>query len=690
MRSQLIIATTLFLSGTFAWGQELSKRWSLEECIRYAIEHNIDLKQKEQDQESRRVELHTSKFSWLPDLNANVGQNFDFGRSPSKSGVIVDQNSANTSASVSLSMPIFDGLRIPNDIAARKLDLKAAVETLNKAKEDLSINVASYYLQVLYNKEVQKIAELQVALSNEQVVKTEALVKNGKVPLSQLYDMKAQLAKDEVSLTEARNNVKLALLDLTQSLELERDGENFDIVVPEIEDAVEQYMGSILPPDNVYDHAVASKPTSLSPGYTSAWRVVLYGTTPGVLTDSHLLELLNPDPDSRYDFSWVKPGLAVWDWRINGAVWDGFTYGMSYPSWVRMVDFAAEQGFKYLVLDANWYGPEFESDSDPVKGEKAQDVQRLLKYGKEKGVGIWLYLNDVGGRKYPIEKTLKQYGDWGAVGVKYGFMSGTQEEKNRWTKKITELCAQNHLLVDFHDGPVHPYGQMRTWPNAVTREYCHAQLDGHHVFEPKTFVTTVFVNMVAGPIDMNNGMFDLRQGHTTRVDESQPVPSTLVSEAARTLIAFSGVTILPDIPEYYRKYPALLNFLSAQKMPWKESRTLAGEIGEYIVMMRETEDAYLVGAATNESGRTIDLPLSFLEKGKYTVEVIEDGDDAHYLTNRESLKVTTRQLTNNDKLTLKLAPGGGACLVIKKTPSMRVGEQAAFPLVSPSGKIGRK
>lgn len=139
-----------------------------------------------------------------------------------------------------------------------------------------------------------------------------------------------------------------------------------------------------------------------------------------------------------------------------------------------MVDFAAEQGFKYLVLDANWYGPEFESDSDPVKGEKAQDVQRLLKYGKEKGVGIWLYLNDVGGRKYPIEKTLKQYGDWGAAGVKYGFMSGTQEEKNRWTKKITELCAQNHLLVDFHDGPVHPYGQMRTWPNAVTREYCHA------------------------------------------------------------------------------------------------------------------------------------------------------------------------------------------------------------------------
>ena len=260
MRNQLIIATALLFSGSFAWAQEPAKQWSLEECIRYAIEHNIDLKQRQQEQASREVELNTSKFSWLPDLNANVGQNFDFGRSPSKTGVIVDQNSANTSASISLSMPIFDGMRIPNDIAARRLDLKAAVETLNKAKEDLSINIASYYLQVLYNKEVQRIAELQVALSSEQVTKTEALVKNGKVPLSQLCDMKAQLAKDEVSLTEANNNVKLALLDLTQSLELERDGENFDIIVPETGDAVEEYMSSILPPDNIYDHAVSFKP----------------------------------------------------------------------------------------------------------------------------------------------------------------------------------------------------------------------------------------------------------------------------------------------------------------------------------------------------------------------------------------------------------------------------------------------
>ena len=411
--------------------------------------------------------------------------------------------------------------------------------------------------------------------------------------------------------------------------------------------------------------SVISKPETLAAGFQSAWRVILCGKTPGTLVDSHLIELLNPDPVG--DFSWVKPGVAVWDWRIDGAQIDGFTYGMNYPSWVRMVDFAAENNIRHLVLDANWYGPEHDAKSDPLKGDKVNDVKKLLKYGKEKGVGIWLYLNDVGGRKFPIEETLKQYGDWGAAGIKYGFMRGNPAEKNAWTRKITELCAQNHLLCDFHDGPVHPYGQMRTFPNAVTREYCHAQLDGHHVFVPKTFVTSVFVNMLSGPIDMNNGMFDLRQGHTTRVDESQPVPSTLVSEAARTLIVFSGATIIPDIPEFYRKYPDLLKFIAAQKMPWQESKTLSGEIGEYIVEARQAADGiWLVGAATNESPRELDIPLSFLKRGNYEVTIVQDGDDAHYLTNREVLKSETKTMNSSETVWVKLAAGGGACLIIKE------------------------
>ena len=101
-------------------------------------------------------------------------------------------------------------------------------------------------------------------------------------------------------------------------------------------------------------YSVISAPGELHPDYCSAWRVIMYGTTPGELVDSHLVELLNPAPDPNYDFSWVKPGIALWDWRMNGAEIDGFRYEMSYPSWIRAVDFAAEQGFAYLVLDANW------------------------------------------------------------------------------------------------------------------------------------------------------------------------------------------------------------------------------------------------------------------------------------------------------------------------------------------------
>ena len=256
-----IACAALLAAGTLsAAAQEASAPWSLEACIDYAYEHNIDLKQKREAQESRKVDLNTSKFSWLPAVNANMGQSFQFGRSTSKSGVIVDQNAANTTFSINLDMPLFDGLKTPNDIAARRLDLQAAVESLNKAKEDLAVNVASSYLQVLYNKELLRVAQLQVDLDREQIAKTEAMVDAGKVPLSQLYDIKAQLAKDEVTLTEADNNVQLTLLELAQSLELERSDRSFDIVTPLIEDAVADNMASILPPTDIFDRAVSVKP----------------------------------------------------------------------------------------------------------------------------------------------------------------------------------------------------------------------------------------------------------------------------------------------------------------------------------------------------------------------------------------------------------------------------------------------
>lgn len=401
--------------------------------------------------------------------------------------------------------------------------------------------------------------------------------------------------------------------------------------------------------------------------YVGAWRTIIIGKTPGALVDSHLIELLNPEAEG--DFSWVKPGIALWDWRIDGAVSpvDGYRYKMDYPSWVKMIDFAAENGFAHLVLDANWYGPEFEKDSDPTKGDKARDVQRIINYGKEKGVGVWLYLNDVAGTNYPIEETLAQYEEWGASGVKYGFMNGNPQEKLRKTINITALCAKHHLMVDYHDYPVHPYGQMRTFPNAITREFCKAQLDGRQIFQPKTFVTSVFVNMIAGPIDMNNGFMELHQGRTTRKDNNQEVPSTASAEIARTMITWSGATVIPDIPEYYQKYPELLEFLAAEKQPWKESITLDGKIGEYIVMARQNADGdWLVAAATNEDAREIEIDLSFLGRGKWNAQLTQDAADTDFRTNRETYQSKSMNVTRKSKMTMTMAPGGGSVILLTK------------------------
>ncbi len=258
MKQLFLISIILLCNGIYA--QDVLKKWTLDECIRYAIDNNINLKQKEQEKESRAIEKEASQTGWIPNLNAYIGQNLDFGRTPSREGVIVDRNSANSSFNLQLSMPLFNGFKLLNNMAVRQLNLKAATESLQKAKDDLSLGVASYYILALYNKEILNIAYLQVNLTKEQVTRTEILVDAGKVPKSQLYDIIAQLARDEVTLTEAENNVSLALLDLAQALELERFGADFDISQPAIGDVLTEHFKSVQPLDNIYDNAVAFKP----------------------------------------------------------------------------------------------------------------------------------------------------------------------------------------------------------------------------------------------------------------------------------------------------------------------------------------------------------------------------------------------------------------------------------------------
>ena len=229
--------------------------WDLQRCINHAIEHNLSIKQKEAARNQSEVELNTAQWSRLPNLNGNVGQSFNFGRALQADNTYGNRNTQNTNFSLGTNIPLFTGMQIPNNIALSKLNLKAAIEDLAKAKEDISIQVASYYLQVLFNEELLKVARDQVKLSQEQLDKKVAFFKNGKASEAEVLEAKSRLAQDELSTVQAENNYQLALLDLSQLLELPSP-ENFRISVPDIENV----SAELSLPEEVYSQAMLNKP----------------------------------------------------------------------------------------------------------------------------------------------------------------------------------------------------------------------------------------------------------------------------------------------------------------------------------------------------------------------------------------------------------------------------------------------
>lgn len=247
---------TFFATMAFcAFQLPAQETWDLQRCITHAIEHNLSIKQKEAARNQSEVELNTAQWSRLPNLNGNVGQSFNFGRALQADNTYGNRNTRNTNFSLGTSIPLFTGLQIPNSIALSKLNLKAATEDLAKAKEDISLQVASYFLQVLFNEELLKVAQNQVKLSQEQLDKKVAFFKNGKASEAEVLEAKSRLAQDELSVVQAENNHQLALLDLSQLLELPSP-EGFRISVPDID----KVSADLTLPEEVYAQALMNKP----------------------------------------------------------------------------------------------------------------------------------------------------------------------------------------------------------------------------------------------------------------------------------------------------------------------------------------------------------------------------------------------------------------------------------------------
>ena len=245
------------LAAGLASGARAQERvWTLPQCIDYALENNLSVKQSGLNVEQKEISLNTAENNRLPDLSGSAGQNFSFGRGLTADNTYANTNTTNTSFSVGASVPVFNGFQIKHNIELSKLDLAAATADLEKAKDDIRVAVAQAYVQILYNMEILDVARSQVEIDSLQVVRLNELAANGKASRAEVSAQEASLAQSRVSATQAANNLSLAVLELTQLLELPSP-EGFRIARPSVE-GLETAM--LMDPEAIYAEAVRVKP----------------------------------------------------------------------------------------------------------------------------------------------------------------------------------------------------------------------------------------------------------------------------------------------------------------------------------------------------------------------------------------------------------------------------------------------
>ena len=264
MKYKMITSVAILLAALSA-ARAQEHAYTLDECIDYAISHNINVQERALAISQQEIALNTSKNAWLPDLNLDMSQMFGFNNPGAASGngsVSLAEDGSATTGSVRASMPLFDGFRIKNQIQADRFSLMSATANLEAAKKDISIQVAAYYLQCLYYKGMADVSRKQVETSREMVRRAAILVEEGKRPRSEQADAEAQLALDEHTLTNDEGQYTLSLLTLAHALNMP-DIEGFRIV----ED--EQALGlssdaAFQTPEAIYKSTVDSWPTIMS------------------------------------------------------------------------------------------------------------------------------------------------------------------------------------------------------------------------------------------------------------------------------------------------------------------------------------------------------------------------------------------------------------------------------------------
>lgn len=408
----------------------------------------------------------------------------------------------------------------------------------------------------------------------------------------------------------------------------------------------------------------------------SPWRVIMIAPQPGELIESNIIANLNP-PCEIADTSWIKPGKCAWDWWWCGryAPDVNFTLGPNNETMKYFIDFAAEMGWEYQLVDVDWYGDPFADEiggpADPnrdiTKSMPGIDIPYLVEYAGQKDVRLFIWLHWFHVNKQ-LDEAFSLYEKWGVTGVKIDFMNRDDQQMVNFYHRVVKKAAEHHLLVDFH-GAYKPTGFSRTYPNLMTRE----GVKGNEYnkwstnITPDHCLTVPFTRMLAGPMDFTPGGFR----HATRktfkaVGGDAPAPmvyGTRAFQLAMMVVYESPLQVLCDTPYEYRKSPAGLDFLKIVPTTWDRTRVLNAQVGDYITVARCLGGEWFVGSMTDWTPRSLEIPLDFLGEGKYQTAIWSDALDAN--DNPANLSRKELTVTSSDALTAEMAPGGGYVIYLK-------------------------
>lgn len=392
------------------------------------------------------------------------------------------------------------------------------------------------------------------------------------------------------------------------------------------------------------------------------WRTFIVTRRDGDLLESDMVYRLAA-PARVEDISWIKPGKVAWEWWNNCGLYGvDFKAGINNETYKYYIDFASQQGIEYVILDEGW-ATKYKCDLLDVVPEI--DLQQLVDYGKEKGVGIILWAGYLAMER-GLDTAVEHYAKMGVKGFKIDFLNRDDQQMIDFMYRTAEICSKHKMLVDFH-GCCKPSGMQRTYPNVVNYEAVmgleQMKWSKPGVVDMVSYdVLLPYIRMVAGPMDYTQGA--MRNSVKDKYYPNYNAPmsqGTRCRQLAEYVVFDSPLNMLCDSPSNYMREKECTQFISEIPTVWDETRVLDGRVGEYIVVARRKGDDWYIGALTNWEARAVTFTLPESCRGRM-MEVFSDGVNADRCAEdykRSVLKV------NNEEITVSLASGGGWAAHIK-------------------------